>query len=442
MIATGTIAAVASPRGRSPRAVVRLSGPDTRRAVERLASIPYERGARAARLNAAGLAIPALLLMTPAPRSYTGEDAAEMLLPGSPFIAELVMNELLAAGVRHAGPGEFSARAYLSGKLTLDQAEGVAASIAATSKAEAAAARRLLSGEAGDEARRWTERLAELLALVEAGVDFTDQEDVVPITGPDLAEALRTLRREIAARVSGPVRETPPDGPLVALAGAPSAGKSTLFNALLGRDRAVTDPEPGTTRDVLIETIEIRGALVRLADLAGLDDAEARGLDADARARALKALAEADAVVHCDPSGRFDQAVYNAESPTVRVRTKSDLLTPTDPAENQDQLPVCALDGTNLEPLREAIADAALGGADPAPRRRRALAGALAGIDAALVSLGENPPAPPRPPSSSPGRSARPSTPRASSPARSRPTRSSAACSPPSVSGSSAGPGR
>jgi len=392
MIATGTIAAVASPRGRSARAVIRLSGPDTRRAVERIALIPYERAARAARLAAAGLDVPALLLMTPAPRSYTGEDAAELLIPGSPFVAELVMNELLAApGVRHAGPGEFSARAYMNGKLTLDQAEGVAASIAATSESEAAAARRLLSGEAGDEARRWTERLAELLALVEAGVDFTDQEDVVPITGPDLAEALRTLRAEIAARVTGPARETPPEGPLVALAGAPSAGKSTLFNALLGRDRAVADPAPGTTRDVLVETIEIRGAPVRLADLAGLDDAEAKGLAADAKARALKALAEADAVVHCDPDGRFDQVVYKTQASTIRVRTMSDRPAPAGQPENKDQLPVCALDGTNLEPLREAIADAALGGADPAPRRRRALAGAIAGIDAALVSLGENP---------------------------------------------------
>jgi len=392
MIATGTIAAVASPRGRAPRAVIRLSGPDTRRAIEKTAGVPYERGARAARLAAAGLAVPALLLMTPAPRSYTGEDAAEILIPGSPFITDLVMSELLATpGLRHAGPGEFSARAYLNGKLTLDQAEGVAASIAATNESEAAAARRLLSGEAGEEARRWTERLAELLALVEAGVDFTDQEDVVPITGPELAAALRELRAEIAARTTGPVKEPPPDGPLVALAGAPNAGKSTLFNALLGRERAVADPEPGATRDVLVETIEIRGAAVRLADLAGLDDAEAAGIAADAKARALKTLAEADAVIHCDPAGRFDQVVYKTQAPTIRVRTKSDLPAPTDQPENQNLLPVCALDGSNLEPLREAIADAALGAADPAPRRRRALAGAIAGIDAALVSLGENP---------------------------------------------------
>src|SRR5690606_8861897 len=145
-------------------------------------------------------------------------------------LIDLVLAELLALpGVRAAEPGEFSARAYLNGRLSLDQAEGVAQRIAAASAAQLDAADRLLSGEAGREEAEWARRLARALALVEAGVDFTDQEDVHPISAPDLRAQLETLGAGIGARLGAAgAREASDTRPLVALVGRPNAGKSTL----------------------------------------------------------------------------------------------------------------------------------------------------------------------------------------------------------------------
>jgi len=386
VIATGTIVAVASALGRAPRACVRLSGPETRDIVESLTGLPFTRAARPARLALADLRVPALLLTLPAPRSYTGEDSAEIHLVGSPHVVSLLMDELTAReGVRPAGPGEFSLRAHLSGRLTLDEAEGVASLIAATSDDEADAARRLLAGEGGAEAREWVERLARLLALVESAIDFTDQEDVVPIPAAELSEQLRALRDHLAARTSGDVVEAPPEGPLVVLAGAPNAGKTTLLNALLGRERSVVSDSPGSTRDVVVEPVEIRGAPLRLADIAGLDD-HADGPDARAQEQARRAIAEAALVVHCDPAGRFPPLAGAGR--TLRVRTKADL--PSAPAAAAADMGVCAIDGHNLAALREAIADAALGARDATPRRRRALTLAGAAIEGALAELRTN----------------------------------------------------
>ena len=383
MIGTGTIVAVASAPGRAPRAIVRLSGPETPAIIADLCNTPFTRGVQRVRLNLAEWSVPALALFSPSPRSYTGEDSAEILITGSPFVIAVLMETLVShEGVRHAGPGEFSARAYLAGRLTLDEAEGVASLIAASSTDEASAARRLLSGEAGDEARGWIDRLAGLLALVEAGIDFTDQEDVVPITAADLRAALTELRREIAQRAGGDVRETPPEGPLVVLAGAPNAGKTTLLNALLGRERGVVSETAGSTRDVLVEPMAVRGSIIRLADVAGID-ASAVGTDRGVQLQAERALAEASVVVHCDPSGVFAPLPIETGARVIRVRTKCDLPGDTCSAE----LGVCAIDGYNLAALREAIADAAIGARDATPRRRRAMTGALRGIDKAIETM-------------------------------------------------------
>jgi len=390
MIGSGTIAAIASPPGRSPRAVIRLSGPDTPDVLASLAGLDWARGVVAARLRLPALELPALAMLYPAPNSYTADDAAELLIPGSPHVAPLALDAVLSRpGVRPAGPGEFSARAYLAGRLTLDQAEGVAAMIVATSDADADAARRLLSGRSGAEARDWVDRLATLLALVEAAVDFTDQEDVVPIPAPQLRSRLRTIRDEVAARLGGPAIESPPEGPLVAIAGRPNAGKTTLFNALLERARGVVSPTPGATRDAIVEPLVVRGARVRLADLAGLDEAldgDAFSPDGQAQRRARALLDEAATIVWCDPSGRFDASELIARPRAIRVRTKADLPGPH-AAENA--VDVCALDGFGLPALREAIADASLAAADATPRRRRALSGALAGVSEALRRLDE-----------------------------------------------------
>lgn len=383
MIGSGTIAAIASPPGRAPRTVLRLSGPDARTVIDRLAGLPFRRGVHRARLALAGLRIPSIIILYPAPNSYTGEDSAEIFFAGSHHLGRLLTDAVLEVpGVRAAGPGEFTARAYVAGRLTLEEAEGVAAIISATGTDEANAARRLLSGEAGDEARAWVEEVAMLLALVEAGVDFTDQEDVVPIAAAELSDRLSAMRRAVAARTAGPSIEPDPDGALVVLAGAPNAGKTTLFNAMLGRDRGVVSASPGSTRDLLVETVEIRGAQIRLADAPGFQSVSAE-IETLSQGQAQRAAAAAALVIHCDPSGRFD--VIPGDGRVLRVRTKADIPG----SATASDVAVCALDGWNLGVLREAIADAVIGAADATPRRRRAMLGAIAGIDQALATLRE-----------------------------------------------------
>jgi tRNA modification GTPase len=400
-----TIAAISSAPGCCARAIIRVSGPGAHALpiVEVSTSPSSDSRAAIARVRLSeSLALPVLVLRFFAPRSSTGEDTLEILLPGNPALVDRVLAAILRApGVRAATPGEFTARAFLDGRLTLDQAEGVAATIAAQNESELAAARDLLSGVAGSRARAWVDELATLLALVEAGIDFTDQEDVVPISPRDLSARVRALLASIESTIGSRAgAESRTEHPRVVLAGAPNAGKSTLFNALLNRPRAVVSLIPGTTRDALEEplTLDAPGSQpVTLVDLAGLDDALAEASaspsDRAAQARARDTIAGADALLWCDPRGTFADPAIDAISrskPTIRVRTKADLpishahATP-DPAI----VPVCGLDGYNLALLRRAIADAALGsrGARVIPRHARAMADASRALRAALESF-------------------------------------------------------
>lgn len=390
-----TIVAVSSAPGVSARAVVRASGP----LVEVLAGrfepgIPPRRGAFISRLPLAEgtLRLPVLVLRAVAPRSYTGEDTLEVLVPGNPTLVDRVMGTLLSEpGVRPAQPGEFSARAYLHGKLTLEEAEGVAATIAAESAEQLEAARDLAAGRTGNDYRGVADELTTLRALVEAGIDFTDQEDVQPIAPAALATRLTRLEdvlRGLVRPSAGEVKE--PHRPRVALVGAPNAGKSTLFNALLGRRRAVVSPVAGTTRDVITEALDLSRDLpgaeaVDLADMAGLDGADRGAPDRAGQESARRFAREAEVLLHCDPSGRFaPEIVGSARGRVLRVRTKADV-----PGSGPGgDLAVCALDGWNLPLLRRAIADASFGSRSSAagfllPRHRRCLTLALGPIAAA-----------------------------------------------------------
>ena len=194
MTASDTILAPATPPGFSPRAIVRLSGPGVFEVLyawtkhgARPFPIEARRGVRATVGTLSGLHLPVLVAAFPGPNSFTGEDVAEVLLPGNPNLIRRVVDEIIglahARGVplRPANPGEFSARAYLHDRMTLEQAEGVAALIAAENAAEIDAARQLLSGVRGKTYQAIADECVALLALVEAGIDFTDQEDVVAI---------------------------------------------------------------------------------------------------------------------------------------------------------------------------------------------------------------------------------------------------------------------
>jgi len=397
-----TIAANCTAPGHSTRAMIRVSGPDARLCAHTCCDLELtHRGVFNARLDLGDdRSLPLILLWYPAPTSYTGEDTIELILPGNPALITRVLDRLLSIqDIIHAQPGEFSARAYLNHRLTLQQAEGIALRIAAEHEDTLAAAASLLDGSYGHQCERWAQEAATLLALVEAGVDFSDQEDVIPIAPIELAHRLEALGKQIADQLGSARGDRVETGQARAvLVGSPNAGKSSLFNALIGQRRAVVSDRAGTTRDAIVEPMDLSrfvpgAGTVELVDLAGLDTADEPidELDALAQDRAMGMIDQADAIIWCDPRGRFDPAriALPASTPVIRVRTKSDL--PSN-VRQSEALAVCALDGTALGALRRAIADATTrrrgaGVGVFVPRHRRALADAARGIADALARL-------------------------------------------------------
>lgn len=413
------IIACATGTATAPRALLRLSGPDLAPTLApRLATpLPTARGIARAEIRLDQRALPALLLWYPGPRSATGQDVAEFLIPGNPALVHRVIDAFLAGDhpARLALPGEFTARAFLAGRLTAEQAEGVQALISARTMAEHDAARALLAGNTGAAYRALADELAGALALVEAGIDFTDQDDVVAITPADLAGRIDALIADIAARLGAAATDRARGIPVrIVLAGPPNAGKSTLFNRLLGRDRAMVAPHAGTTRDAIAEPITARmlaGAAaatwhdlpMELVDLAGIDaglDARSAS-DAAAQRAARAAIAGADVVLWCDPTGAFaDPVDVPSHASTLRIRTKADLpilgSASLGLASSFSSFPICAIDGWNIAALGRAILDAAAAaaqrdstGAPSAllPRHHAALAAAHESLSAARVEL-------------------------------------------------------
>lgn len=380
----GTIVAIASPRGSTGRAIVRMSGGATRAALEACCvglTLPPGRASVRTTLGI-GAPLPVLLLWFPSPRSYSGEESAEVLCVGGEHVPGRVVRALLSAheAVRLAEPGEFTARAFLNGRLSVEESEGVQALIGARSDEERLSAQRLVSGETGGVYRSLADDLSATLALVEAGIDFVEEEDVVAISEDDRRARVGAMLGVIDGLLGGaPACEARSGRAMVVIAGAPSAGKSTLFNRLLGRERAVVDEAPGTTRDRLVERCTPDGrADVDLCDVAGLDEALAgRSVaDAGAQERARAALGEADVVVWCDPAGSFeggglDLRPWTTGATLLRVRTKGDLAREREHAG----LSVCALDGAGIDALQRAIADtcAESGGGAAVARHAHAL---------------------------------------------------------------------
>jgi tRNA modification GTPase len=282
---TSTIFAPATAAGRAAIAVVRISGPDAGRALDALAGErPEPRRASLRRLAGAdGRQIDqAMVLWFEGPASYTGEDAAEFHVHGGPAVVDALVEALTALGLRLAEPGEFTRRAFENGKLDLAQAEGVADLIEAETEQQRKQALEQLGGRLSQVQARWREALTEALAMFEAAVDFPDEEvpaDVAARARPVLA----TLAAELEAAAADVSRgERVREGYRIALLGAPNAGKSTLLNALAGRDAAIVTATPGTTRDVIEVPMVLAGYKLLLADTAGLrdttDEIEAEGV--------------------------------------------------------------------------------------------------------------------------------------------------------------------
>lgn len=394
----GTIAALGTPPGHSARSIIRISGPDARTCVTTITSLTNPtRGIHRARLLLSDTqSIPCLIIWFDDPKSYTGEDVAEILLVGNPTLIERALDRFFEVpAVRRAEPGEFSARAYLNDRLTLAQAEGVALRIAAVGDQALEASSKLIDGSQGDRCRAWAEELAMLLALVESGVDFTDQDDVVPIAPDDLLARLELLTSDLRAEIGSDRGSVLRSGlPEVVICGRPNAGKSALLNALLGSKRAVVSDVAGTTRDAITEELNLEidvpgSGAINLTDLAGLGDSAVDALDAEAQERARERIQSADALLWCDPSGKFDdrEGFTKLNKPIIRVRTKADLL--IDSFDESHAISVCALDGHRIGVLKRALSDAitdrtGLGVGAFVPRHRRSISNAVTGIEAAM----------------------------------------------------------
>lgn len=370
-----TIAAIATPPGKGAIAIVRVSGPNVRGLAARLvrtrrALVPRV-AAQATILDETGRPLDrGLALFFAAPASYTGEDLLELHVHGSPIVAREIVRALLACGARHAGPGEFTRRAFLNGKMDLHEAQAVADVIDAETRSAARAALANLGGGLAAEVGALRAELAGVLEDLAAAIDFPDEvPDPQPAhldhrLGGVVTHLVRLRRDGERGRL---VRE----GLHAAIVGPPNAGKSSLLNALLGEERAIVSEIPGTTRDTIEESVAIDGVRVRLVDTAGIR-AHADRLEAAGIERTQRALAGARiAVVVIDGSKPLD-----AEARAILAQThgrerilflnKADLGDAgTRQLNDPAALAGSVRDAASLEALRRAIAVLGWGGESP-----------------------------------------------------------------------------
>ena len=389
MVAQGrdTIVALSSGPGRGAIAVVRLSGPGTRDVLSKVflpklkskKALPARRLVLGHFLDAEGRAFDeGMAAFMPAPGSFTGEDLAELYCHGGPAILEALIEAARTAGARPAAPGEFTKRAFLAGKVDLVQSEAVADLICAETRRAARAALHHLEGGLSRELEGIWERIVEAGAHLEAAIDFP--EEFEPGAGPSVSGAPMG-QAELGAlfgRIEGDLQKLEAsyragralrEGARVAILGRPNAGKSTLINRLLGMERAIVSPLPGTTRDTVEEVCDIGGVPVRLIDTAGLRET-GDAIEREGAERARRAAAGADLrLLLLDAAAGEEEAGWalaeraRLEGPSFLVANKMDLPGAVLP---EGALAVSALKGDGMEALREAIAQALAGEAGEA----------------------------------------------------------------------------
>jgi tRNA modification GTPase len=345
-----TIFAMATARGKAGVAVIRISGPNALAAAESfgLSGLQPRRAALRKLIQADDLIDEAVVIYFPKGESFTGEEVIEFQVHGSSAILSRLLSGLSDLdGLRMAEPGEFTRRALMNGRLNLTQVEGLADLIDAETEAQRRQAQRVLSGAIGEKVEAWRALLVRAAALVEATIDFADEEvpvDVAPEVLQIIDALVAELRKEVAAGVAA---ERIRDGYEVILLGAPNSGKSSLLNALAGRDAAITSSVAGTTRDVIEVRMDLRGLPVTVLDTAGLrdttDEVERLGI-AWAKRRAKDADLRIMLIDPGQPTPDFELG-----DDDIRVVVKADLY--------PDQGEISSRSGQGLSQLVDGIAE-------------------------------------------------------------------------------------
>lgn len=415
---TDTICAIATPPGAGGIGVIRISGPKAFDILEQIWRGRVSGGALQPRRLSLGEALDergevldrAMAVRLPGPQSYTGQDMAEISCHGSRVVLSRLLAAAIAAGARPAGPGEFTRRAFLSGKLDLVQAEAVCELIRAEGERGARLASEQLEGRLSSEVRSLGKRLLQVRAALEAGIDFPDEG----IEAAHLPQELQAVIQD-AAGLAATYREgrLVREGVRLAIIGRPNAGKSSILNALCGSPRAIVHAEPGTTRDVVEAAVSIEGIVFHLRDTAGLREA-ASEVEAIGVQRARREVEQADLVLAVFDGaanlGSDDRAVLALTEgrPTVFIVNKIDLPQRIDPAaidvagRGRAAVKVSARSGAGMEGLRRAlvehIGDPANGGTAgvhatvTSARHKGELDRAIAALGSASAALGASEP--------------------------------------------------
>jgi tRNA modification GTPase len=368
-----TIVAVSSPTP-GQRAIVRITGAGTVAICQEIfrPSIPKETPSLVSGSVDIDpdLRTDAKLYLFRAPHSYTGDDVAEIHIHANASVTEALMANLLSEGLRLAGPGEFTARAYLNGRIDLAQAEAVNEIIVSSNRYQLEAAEKLLSGRLAETTAQIRAELLDSISLLEAGLDFS-HEDIEFMTRRQGLERLARIKEHLEQLLAGSISyEAVLDLPAVGIAGAPNAGKSSLLNALLGKERSIVSKEQKTTRDVLTGLLTLRHSKCVLFDCAGLMQSPADILDELAQQAAIEALQNSAVVIFCvdisKPQLSEDVEIRQLITPKVlmAIATKSDLVSKDGLSERLDRLnelfgtafiATSIEDGTGMEVLNNII---------------------------------------------------------------------------------------
>ncbi|MCS7091369.1 MAG: tRNA uridine-5-carboxymethylaminomethyl(34) synthesis GTPase MnmE [Verrucomicrobiota bacterium] len=377
-----TIAAIATPPGEGGLAVIRISGPEALAIADRIFHPAGKRGCKPSEapthtlhyghIHRQGQRIDEVLLaVMRRPRTYTREDVVEISCHGGPLVTRLVLQAVLEAGARHAQPGEFTRRAFLNGRLDLTQAEAVADFIAARTERALAAARAQLGGGLSRRLHQLRDELMLALAHVEAQIDFPEDD-----LATDTREAI-IARLEAGLRWVEELLRTAEEGQILrqgiraAIVGRPNVGKSSLLNLLLGQERAIVSPRPGTTRDTIEETANIRGIPVVLVDTAGVREARDE-IEQEGIRRSHQAVTHADLLLHVldrsEPWTAEDQQLWTqfARRRRLVVLNKADLPARLVlPETSEPRVEISCRTGEGLENLKSALENLIWSGRQP-----------------------------------------------------------------------------